>query len=33
MGYLEQHTTNRQVLKGGWIMVLIANAALVILTL
>jgi len=33
MNYLEDHRMNSQDLKGGWIVVLVANLALVILTL
>lgn len=33
MNYLEDHRMNSQDLNGGWIVVLVANLALVILTL
>ena len=33
MGYLEQHAASRQAIKGGWVMVFIANIAFVLLTL
>ena len=33
MNYLEDHRIDTQALKGGWIVVLIANLALVVLAL
>ncbi len=33
MSYFEEHTADRRTIKSGWIMVLIVNAALMILTL
>ena len=33
MGYYDEHTANANTIKGGWIMVVLVNLGLVILTL